>query len=208
MTHLPDEIEAKFYPVDVEEMRKTLREIGAVCVFPMRLMKRVVFDKRNNPQLPVAYIRVRDEGDRVTFSAKDYPDAEKGFEHQRELFVNVSDFDATVKLLKIIGLKLTNNQESKRETWKIENTEVCIDVWPGLEPYIEVESDSVENLDKVAAMLPISNSKRYNGGLLPVYMDVYGWDLQTAHIKVSNLSFNQEVTYPPHHRSSTRFSDI
>lgn len=192
--NLPDEIEAKFYPVNIEEMRKSLREIGAVCVSPMRLMKRAVFDDQDNPQLPVAYIRVRDEGDKVTFSAKDYPDEEKGHKHQRELVVNVSEFDATVNLLKIIGLRQTNDQENKRETWKIENTEICIDVWPGLEPYIEVESDSIENLEKVAAMLPISKSKRYNGGLLPVYMDVYEWDKNTALNKVKKLSFGQPIS--------------
>jgi adenylate cyclase class 2 len=190
MPHLPDEIEAKFYPVNIEEMRKSLREIGAVCVSPMRLMKRVVFDKRDNPQLPVAYIRVRNEGDKITFSAKDYPDIEKGFKHQRELVVNVSEFDATVNLLKIIGLVQTNDQESKRETWKIENTEICIDVWPGLEPYIEIESDSIENMESVAEKLPVGKSRRYNGGLLPVYMDVYGWDRPTALKNVAHLTFD------------------
>lgn len=190
MPHLPDEIEAKFYPVNIDEMRESLREIGAVCVSPMRLMKRAVFDEQDNPQLPVAYIRVRDEGDKVTFSAKDYPNEEKGFKHQRELVVNVSEFEATVKLLRIIGLVQTNDQESKRETWKIDSTEVCIDVWPGLEPYIEIESDSIENMESVAAKLPIGKSKRYNGGLLPVYMDVYGWDRSTALKNVAHLTFD------------------
>ncbi len=183
----------KFYPVDLNMMRKALREIGAVCVVPMRLMRRAVFGERDNPRLPVAYIRVRDEGDIITFSAKDYPDAEKGFKHQRELVVQVSEFDATVNLLKIIGLIQTNDQESKRETWQIGSTEVCIDVWPGLEPYIEVESDSVENIESVAAKLPIGKSKRYDGGLLQVYMDVYGWDKETAFEKVKKLTFDQPI---------------
>lgn len=194
MPHLPDEIELKFYPVNIDEMRNSLREIGAVCVSPMRLMKRAVFDEQDNPQLPVAYIRVRDEGDKVTFSAKDYPNEEKGHKHQRELVVNVSEFDATVNLLNIIGLKQTNDQESKRETWKINNTEVCIDIWPGLEPYIEIESDSIENMESVAATLPIGKSKRYNGGLLQVYMDVYGWDEQTTSEKVKKLAFDQPIS--------------
>jgi len=191
---IPDEIEAKFYPVNIDEMRNSLREIGAVCVSPMRLMKRAVFDKRDNPQLPVAYIRVRDEGDKVTFSAKDYPDEKKGFKHQRELYVNVSAFETTVKLLEIIGLVQTNEQESKRETWKINNTEVCIDVWPGLEPYIEIESDTTQNLELLARKLPINNSRRYNGGLLQVYMDVYSWDKKTAQEKVKKLSFDQPIS--------------
>ncbi len=187
---LPDEIEAKFYPVDVDEMRRTLREIGAVCVSPMRLMKRAVFDSRDNPQLPVAYIRVRDEGDKITLSAKDYASKEKGYKHQRELVVNVNSFTGTVDLLNIMGMIQTNDQESRRETWKIGNTEICIDLWPGLESYIEIESDSVENMEAIAAKLPISKSKRYEGGLLQVYMDVYGWDREAALKNVKRLAFD------------------
>ncbi|MBP6993905.1 CYTH domain-containing protein [Candidatus Woesebacteria bacterium] len=193
---IPDEIEAKFYPVNVEEMRKVLQNIGATCIVPMRLMKRAVFDSRDNPQLPIAYIRVRDEGDKITLSAKDYASKEKGHKHQRELVVNVSSFAATVDLLKIMGMIQTNDQESKRETWKIGNTEVCIDIWPGLEPYIEVESDSIENMESVAAKLPIGKSKRYEGGLLPVYMDVYGWDREIALKNVAHLSFG-DTSFTP-----------
>jgi len=188
--YLPDEIEAKFYPINVEKVREKLVEMGAKCIAPMRLMKRAVFDHLDNPQLPVAYIRVRDEGDSITFSAKDYANEEKGHKHQRELMVNVDSFDSTVNLLKLIGLKQTNYQESKRETWKLGVAEVCIDVWPGLEPYIEVETHSVEELEKISSALPIQSSKRYEGGLLKVYMDVYLWDKQTALQKVKHLTFD------------------
>lgn len=198
MTHLPDEIEAKFYPVNVAELRKKLVEIGAKCVSPMRLMKRAVFDHLDNPQLPVAYIRVRDEGDSITFSAKDYANEEKGHKHQRELLVNVSSFESTVNLLKLIGLKQTNYQESKRETWKLGEAEVCIDIWPGLEPYIEVEAKSLEDIERVAAVLPLKNSKRYEGGLLKVYIDVYGWDKSTALEKVKHLTFDHMEFDPVH----------
>lgn len=190
MTHIPDEIEAKFYPVNIENLRNKLIELGARCIVPMRLMKRAVFDHLDNPQLPVAYIRVRDEGNAITFSAKDYANEEKGHKHQRELLVNVNNFDPTVNLLKLIGLKQTNYQESKRETWVIGEAEVCIDIWPGLEPYIEVEASSLEEVEKISSSLPIKNSKRYEGGLLKVYMDVYLWDKQTALKKVKYLTFD------------------
>lgn len=189
MTHIPDEIEAKFYPVNVDELRLCLREMGAQSVSPMRIMKRAVFDARDNPQLPVAYIRVRDEGDKITFGAKDYADESKGHIHQRELVVNVSDFDKTVSLLKLSGLKQTNYQESKRETWKMGEAEICIDIWPGLKPYIEIETTSLEEIENVARKLPLSSAKRYEGGLLPVYMDVYGWDKTTALQYVSRMTF-------------------
>ncbi|MFO0703193.1 MAG: CYTH domain-containing protein [Patescibacteria group bacterium] len=191
MTHIPDEIESKFYPVNIEEIRKSLVLLGAKCKSPMRLMRRSVYDHHKNPQIPVAYIRIRDEGDKITFSAKDYADPERGHVHQRELVVNVDDFQKTVDLMKLIGLIQTNYQESKRETWELGGVEVCIDVWPGLLPYIEIEAPSVQQVNELYSKLPLQNSKRYEGGLLKVYMEVYGWEKTEAHKHVEFMTFEK-----------------
>lgn len=189
-TVLPDEIEAKFYPVDVDAIRKTLAGIGAKCTHPMRLMKRVVFDNIDNPILPVTYIRVRDEGGAITLSAKDYANVDKGHKHQRELMVTVDNFDNTVNLLKIVGLKQTTYQETERETWQLGDCEVCIDRWPGLNFYIEIESPNTEELERVASLLPLAKSKRYEGGIISIYKDEYGWDRSTVMKNIAHLTFD------------------
>jgi adenylate cyclase class 2 len=135
--------------------------------------------------------KTRRRGDKITFSAKDYADESKGQKHQRELVVNVDDFQKTVDLMKLIGLVQTNYQESKRETWEIDGAEICIDIWPGLEPYIEVEAPSVEKLEEVASKLPLQKCKRYEGGLLKVYMEVYDWNKEDAHKHVEFMTFDK-----------------
>ena len=52
-----NEIEAQFLDINKNEIRKKLEEIGAKCVKPEVLMKRVVFDTGPN-----SFARVRDEG--------------------------------------------------------------------------------------------------------------------------------------------------
>jgi adenylate cyclase class IV len=102
---MQNEIESKFYPVDKDAIRKKLKSIGATCIHPERLMKRTVFDREHNPVLAkrsIRYIRVRDEGDVVTMSTKDYARPDEGQEWQRETCVTVSSFDDAVSILKAI----------------------------------------------------------------------------------------------------------
>jgi inorganic triphosphatase YgiF len=65
------EIEVKFLDVDFDDIRRKLKKLGAICEQPMRLMKRAILD---TPDLKMretgAYIRVRDEGHRVTLTLR------------------------------------------------------------------------------------------------------------------------------------------
>lgn len=164
----------KFYPVNVDRTRKQLRSIGAVCTKPMRLMRRATFSKSENPHLDISYIRVRDEGDKITLSLKDYPDASKGYEYQRELMAEVSNFATVRSILKATGLKESAYQETRREEWVIDDTLVTIDLWPGLKPYIEVESPSEAALFKIVKRLGYAKEDGERGGALRLYAREYG----------------------------------
>ncbi len=168
--HFPDEIELKFYPVTISSMRKKLRALHAKCKQPMRLMRRAAFTQEQNPDLGVAYIRVRDEGHRITLSLKDYPQKEKGIDHQRELMVEVTDFESTRQILKATGLVESAYQETKREEWLLGNAEISIDIWPGLKPYIEVESHNISTLQKTANLLGLRFEDGIGFGTLRLYM--------------------------------------
>ena len=61
------EIEAKFLDIDPEALREKLQSIGATLVHSERLMKRKVFDLPDQTfQQSGAWVRVRDEGDKIT----------------------------------------------------------------------------------------------------------------------------------------------
>lgn len=191
--HSREEIEVKFYPVDIDHMRAKLTSVRAICTHPMRLMKRVVFARENNPHLDVAYIRVRDEGNCIRVSTKEYSNPEKGIKFQRELDLIVSDFDKAVTLLEATGLKRTHFQESKREQWQLDESEVCIDVWPHLQSYIEIESPSESSLHSAASKLGMLWDEHINGGALQLFMKEYGWDRAEAMLHVKRLCFDEQL---------------
>jgi adenylate cyclase class 2 len=193
MDTIPHEIEVKFYPVDIESLRTKLKNLGASCTHPLRLMKRVLFDCELNPHLNVDFIRVRDEGDCVRLSTKEFNDEKKGIKYQRELDVLVSDFDRTVTILEIAGLKRSLEQESKRETWQLDECDICIDIWPHLKPCIEIEAPSENKLTLTAEKLGFQWADHINGGALLLYMREYKWDKVEAMKYVKRLFFDRPL---------------
>ena len=100
------EFEAKFYPVNKEEYRKKLQDIGAKLSIPERKMRRIIADKSVNPGLKCDYIRVRDEGNLIRLSAKIHAEEGGQVGDQKEDDVEVASFDKTVKIMEDAGLFL------------------------------------------------------------------------------------------------------
>lgn len=165
------EIEAKFTDVNIHDIRKQLEAAGAVCEQPLRLMRRAVF---HNPLLVEkdAFVRVRDEGNRVTMTYKQFDDADS-IHGVRELEVTVSDFEHTISLLEQTGLSNDTYQETRRETWKIGDVEVVVDEWPWINPFIEIEGPSEAAVQSVAATLGFSWDDAVFGGVASVYVRSY-----------------------------------
>ena len=169
---MPSEIEAKFLEVNFEELRKRLKELGAICEQPMRLMRRVLFDypdRRFQSNNQSQRLRVRDEGDKVAINYK----AKNTSKYAYEVEAIVESFDDMSKLLKAIGLEPYSFQESKRETWKYEDVEVVLDIWPWLEPYIEIEGPSEQSIKKAAKDLGFSWEDARFGSVDTAYMNQY-----------------------------------
>jgi len=50
-------------------------------------------------------------------------------------------------------------QENKRELWSLNSVEVCIDEWPFLEPFVEIEGKSEETVKEIAKELGFDYSE-------------------------------------------------
>lgn len=164
------EYEAKFINVDIEGIRQRLKKIGATLEKPMCLMRRVTIDSPGMKQKD-AFVRVRDEGDRVTMTYKQF-DA-LSVDGAKEYEVVVDDFEETVSLLAAAGLPQGSFQETKRETWKFEDIEIMIDEWPWLNPYIEVESTSVEKVKDFSERLGFKWVDAVFGDVMAAYRTQY-----------------------------------
>jgi hypothetical protein len=66
-----------------------------------------------------------------------------------------------------------NYQETKRETWQLDDTEVVIDHWPWSAPYVEIEGHSEESIKAVAAKLGFDWTNAKYGSADTVYAAEY-----------------------------------
>ena len=173
------EIEAKWLSINPAAMRQTLLEAGASLTAPERLMIRRNFDYPDMRLEKVGgWVRVRNEGDKVTLSYKQLND--RTVQGTKEINVVVDDFDITCSFIEAIGLKQTSIQETRRESWKLGDTEIEIDTWPWIPTFIEIEAKSENELFHVAEKLRLSRGEALHGSVEVAYQAVY--DVSEAEI--------------------------
>jgi adenylate cyclase class 2 len=170
-----EEIECKFLDIDAEGLERQLKDLGAERRFS-RLFRRYVFDY---PDLRLnaesAWLRVRDEGDRVTMSFKQRLGVKPGGndDGMKEIEVTVSDFEKMAALLEAIGMKPKFYEENRRTAYELDGVEVVIDEWPLIPPYVEIEGPSWEEVDEVAGKLGYEPSDKVICSTMQVY-EKYG----------------------------------
>lgn len=163
---MPSEIEATFIDVNKDGLREKLRSVGAELIQPEILMKRVIFDLG-----PRRFARVRDEGDKITMSYKQLD--ELTLDGMKEICLNVSNYEDAIEFLKHIGLEAKADQETLRETWRLDGAEITIDTWPWLPTFSEIEGTSPENVASVAEKLGLKMEDAHYGAVDEIYKLYY-----------------------------------
>ncbi len=190
------EIEVKFLRTNHDEVRRRLSELGAVCEQPMRVMRRAIIDypdRRLQTGTPWSFIRVRDEGDKITVTYKQL-DHDASLTGAREIETVVEDFDSMVAIFEASGLKCHSLQESKRETWKLGDVEIVLDEWPWVPPYIEIEGPSEQAVKDCAQQLAFSWNDAAFGDAMSVYRAEYPHlTLQDTLATLPVVAFNEPL---------------
>lgn len=185
------EIEAKFSDVDPVSLRTKLASAGGHLERSETLMRRKNFDfpdKRLALQQN-GWVRVRDEGGKVTMSYKQMENA--GLHGTKELSVAASDFVSTCDILLAIGLVPKAYHETKRETWKLGGVEVTIDMWPWVPPCVELEGPDERSVHAAATTLGFDWDAALHGPAHLLYQKYY--DVTEPEISYGELTF---AVYP------------
>lgn len=190
MNNAPIEYEVKFFPINLEEMRQKLQDVRASLKTPERLMRRCAFAADANPGMTCTYIRIRDEGDKVTMSAKQHAIDSK-MDSQKEYETTVKDFETTHQILLSAGLTQTGYQENKRETWRmLDGTLIELETWPQLPNYMEIEGKSSEAVQKAAELLGLDWNEHIVQSNDHLYVRHLGIDRKAVFERLVNLTFS------------------
>jgi len=166
------EIEAKFLDINTIELRSNLKNIGAILEHSERLMKRKTFDDCDCRLRKVGgWVRLRDEGDKVTLSYKQLND--RTLHGTKEVTTTVESFEATNKFLEAVGFKEKSYQETRREKWLLDKSEITIDTWPWIPSFVEIESPTETVIKDLAESLGLKWEDALHGSVETAYQKYY-----------------------------------
>ena len=181
-----NEIEASFLDIDKDEIRAKLKAAGATLGYAEILMRRVVFDTG-----PHSFARVRDEGDKIVMTYKNYLN-DKDIMGCKEVNLVVDSYDEAIKFLRGCGLEEKARQETYREMWRLDGTEVTIDTWPWIPTYIEVEGGSEESVWQASEKLGFTKEEAHFGAVDHIYQHYYGVDMDIVNCETPVINFEME----------------
>jgi adenylate cyclase class 2 len=184
------EYEATFENIDKDEMRERLKAAGARLTRPEFLQKRVNFDLPNESNLDGAWIRVRDEGDKTTLTLKIVDGGR--IENQKEIIFEIKDFDKAVEFFEKIGCRKKAYQETKREAWILEDTEIFIDEWPFLKPFVEIEGKNEGDVRKISEKLGFQWNRALFCAVGHLYCRKYNMPENYFNEKVPKITFEMK----------------
>ena len=183
---MKNEIEAQFLDINKDVVRSKLKEIGAKLEKPEVLMRRVVFYTGEH-----SFVRVRDESDKIVMTYKNVSD-DHSILGAKEVNIEVNDYDDAILFLKGCGLEIKARQETKREIWKFGEVEICIDTWPWLPTFIEIEGPTEESVWETAKKLGFDKFQAKFGSVDTTYQHYYGVEPEVINLHTPEILFDMK----------------
>lgn len=181
---MQNEIEAQFLDINKDQTRARLTEIGATLTRPEVLMRRVVFDTG-----PHSFARVRDEGGKIVMTYKNVAN-DKSILGTKEVNLVVNSYDDAILFLKGCGLEIKAEQEAYREMWELNGVEICIDTWPWIPTFIEIEGPTEESVWETAAQLGFDRTQVKFGSVDSTYQRYYGVEPDIVNLHTPQILFD------------------
>lgn len=185
------EYEATFYDIDVDEMREKIKKLNGRLLKPMFNQKRTVLNFPKWHEIKGGRLRVRDESDKITMTLK-IMESNGSIEGQKEIELIVNSYENAVDLLKTIGAEEKAVQETKRELRKLDGVELMIDLWPFLEPLIEIEGKSEVDVKKVAEKLGFNWNEAIFNSIDYIYSKKYNISTDKINNETPRIIFDMK----------------
>ncbi len=156
------EHELKFLSPDRETIIDKILTSGGKKLKDKHLLRRCIFYIPNEPS--DRFIRLRDEGDRVTLTYK-----QRSTTAVHEIEEKVENFERMVELLRYMKMTYSSYQENYRESYTLDHALITFDTWPGIPTFLEVEAEDEEQLAHTIQVLGLDIQQGIVGTVDEIY---------------------------------------
>ena len=109
---------------------------------------------------PNKWIRLRKSNDKIELTTKHIQNKKNNnYQNVLESEILVSSFEEANQLLESIGMCKRNYQEKIRYSYTYKDAQIEIDIWPMLEPYLEIECDSDNTIQEILEKLNLKENE-------------------------------------------------
>ncbi|MDD4202979.1 MAG: class IV adenylate cyclase [Candidatus Omnitrophica bacterium] len=163
------EIETKFKLKDPQAFRNKLEQIGAQKVYSQ--LEHDIYFAGQGCKVQASTIRVRclNNNTGVFTIKKNVPNDQVNIKIKEEIEVNVDNAIVMTNMLKDIGFSERFKKEKKREIYKYNSANICLDELPYIGWYLEIEAEGVCEVENIAKALDLD----INDAIKDTYMDLF-----------------------------------
>jgi len=160
------EIEKNFFVYNKSKIIKTIKKMKGKYIGTY-LFKVYSFNTKNKN---VKRLRIRDEGTKKTLTVK-----MSGNKYDDEYEINIDNVEVACKILINLGFEQNDYYEKIREIYYLNNNEFSFDTIPGLGEYLQIESSSEKELNKIIKIFGLNDNDDLKTEEKKLY-DKYGFD--------------------------------
>ena len=103
---------------------------------------------------PNKWVRLRKSNDKIELTTKHILNKKNNnYQNVIETEIEVSSFEEANNLLESIGICKRNYQEKIRYSFVYKDAQIEIDIWPMLDPYLEIECDNNKTIEEILEKL-------------------------------------------------------
>lgn len=165
------EYEIKVLDVDESIVKQKLKNLGAIYIDSYKY-RRYIFElpSKNKDE----WLRLRTNGEQSTLTYKN--SRSNTISGTEEIEIIVESFERAKDLLIRSGFNPVSYQENDRELYMLGKIELCIDKWPLIPAYLEIEGPNEKSVTKVLKSLKLDEFQTTSESTARVY-ERYGLNL-------------------------------
>jgi len=151
------EVEVKIRHIDKEEIIKKIEELGATKVFTGKVIDYRFDTPDRDLSRQGKALRIRQKGRYIFLNLKGKKKSVQNIIGRDEIGVKISNFKTMHRILNELGYIKIFDLRKYRTEYRLKDIVFDIDEYVGLEPMLEIESDSYERVQEYIEKLEINS---------------------------------------------------